>query len=365
MCRRMGWVALAMCTVATPGLARAGHAQVPEQRLAAVDSARLLVERFRVAAGIPGLSVAVGIDSVVVWAEGFGEADLATSRPVTVDTRFRIGSISMPLTAAAIGLLWQQQRIDLGADIRAYVPTFPEKEYPITVEQLAGHLAGIRHYRNGEFRGNVAYATVLDGLAIFDRDSLMFEPGTRYYFSTYGWSLLSAAIERVTGEAFLDYMREAVLDPLGLAGTRPDRAGVSDSLRATFYEPVDGRLEVAPPVDNSYKWAGGGYLSTPTDLVRFGLAHFHPGFLAARTVRRLWTGQHTITGAETGYGIGWTVGTEGDEHAVVSHTGSSVGGRAILLVYPESRVVVALAANVSGVRFANVPQDIAHLFGAH
>jgi serine beta-lactamase-like protein LACTB len=365
MYHRMRWIAVAACAVAPFGLARAVGAQVTEPRLSSPDSARLLVEQFRVAAGIPGLSVAVGVDGAVVWAEGFGEADVAATRPVTVQTRFRIGSISIPLTAAAIGLLWEQEQIDLGADIRAYVPSFPEKEYRITVEQLAGHVAGIRHYRNGEFRSNVAYATVLDGLAIFERDALMFEPGTRYYFSTYGWSLLSAAIEHVTGQPFLDYMQQAVLDPLGLTGTRPDRAGTDDSLRATFYDRIDGRLEVVPPVDNSYKWAGGGYLSTPTDLVRFALAHLQPGFLGERTIRRLWTGQHTIDGAETGYGIGWTVGADADEHSVVSHTGSSVGGRAILLVYPESGVVVALAANGSGVRFASLPQDIAHLFGAH
>ena len=352
------------CVVATFGLARAAEAQVGESRITAVDSARILLERFRVAAGIPGMSVGVGVDTAVVWAEGFGEADVAANRPVTIDTRFRIGSISIPLTAAAIGLLWEQGELDLGADVRAYVPSFPERDYLITVEQLAGHLAGIRHYRSDEFRSNKPYATVLDGLAIFEQDPLVFEPGTRYSFSTFGWSLLSAAIEHVTGRSFLEYMQQAVIDPLALTGTMRDRAGEVDSLRTTFYERVDGRLEVAPPVDNSYKWAGGGYLSTPTDLVRFALAHLRPGFLGERTVRRLWTGQHTRDGAETGYGIGWTVGKDFDEHDVVSHTGSSVGGRAILLVYPESRVVVALAANMSGVRFGNLPQDVAHLFGA-
>ncbi len=364
MSHRTHWIAVACCALVAMGRADAARAQVGQPQLSAVDSARILLERFRVAAGIPGLSVAVGVDTSVVWAEGFGEADVAAGRPVTVATRFRIGSISIPLTAAAIGMLWEQGKLDLSADIRAYVPSFPEKDYLITVEQLAGHLAGIRHYRNGEFRSDEPYATVLDGLAVFEEDPLVFEPGTRYSFSTYGWSLLSAAVEHVSGQPFLEYMQRAVLDPLALTGTRPDRAGEADSLRTTFYEAIDGRLEVAPPVDNSYKWAGGGYLSTPTDLVRFALAHLHPGFLAERTIRRLWTGQHTRDGAETGYGIGWTVGKDFDEHDVVSHTGSSVGGRAILLVYPESRVVIAVAANLSGVRFANLPQDVAHLFGA-
>ena len=96
--------------------------------------------------------------------------------------------------------------------------------------------------------------------------------------------------------------------------------------------------------------------------MRFGLAHVNPGFLEPKTIQRLWTSQRTNDGVETGYGIGWSVGADGDGRRVVSHTGYSVGGRAILLIYPDERVVVAVAANLSRLAFRNLPQGVALLF---
>src|SRR5256886_8841079 len=100
----------------------------------------------RLAPRIPGVQVAVAINGTPVWSEGFGYADAARRRPVTRETQFRIGSVSKPLTAAAVALLYEQGELDLDAPIQRYVPTFSEKGDPITTRQLAGHLAGVRHY---------------------------------------------------------------------------------------------------------------------------------------------------------------------------------------------------------------------------
>jgi CubicO group peptidase (beta-lactamase class C family) len=242
------------------------------------------------------------------------------------------------------------------------VESFPEKRYPITVQQIAGHTGGIRHYRGDEFRSNRHYGSVLEGLAIFARDSLVFEPGTRYGFSTYGWSLLAAAIEDASRRDFLAYMRTAVLDPLALTNTVPERSGTPLEGLSRSYVLVDGEVREAPPVDNSYKWAGGGYVSTPTDLVRFSLGLLGGALLKPETVELLWTSQRTRDGAETGYGIGWSVGRDADERRVASHTGGSVGARSMLLVYPDDRLAVAIAANLEGVRFGSLPQTIAQYF---
>jgi CubicO group peptidase (beta-lactamase class C family) len=312
---------------------------------------------------VPGLTVAVGAGEQIVWSEAFGYANLGDSVPATRWTKFRIGSISMSLTSAGLGLLIERNQLNLEAGIRCYVPSFPEKRYQVTLEHLAGHLGGVRHYRGDEFYSEKHYATVLDGLTIFAGDTLGFEPGTRFSFSTYGWSLLSAAIEAVAGEDFVSFMTLSVLEPLGLTHTVPDDVTEQIEHRAIFYELDDrGRPVEAPFVDNSYKWAGGGFLSTAEDLARYGLALVQPGFLESSTVERLWTSLRTNDGLETGYGLGWAVGTDGSGRRVVSHTGSAVGGRAILLVYPDDGVVVALAANVSGLAFRGLPQGVALLF---
>ena len=360
--RRAAWcTALATC-LSISGLSPL-LAQVGEDRQASVSSARGLIHDFLSQNAVPGLAVAVGAGGKVVWSEGFGFANLHDSLPVTPTTKFRIGSISMSLTAAGIGLLVEENKLELGASVQCYVPSFPEKRHEVTLQHLAGHLAGIRHYRGDEFYGTKHYESVLEGLSIFAADTLESEPGTRFSFSTYGWSLLSAAVEAVAGEDFLSYMTLSVFEPLGLEHTVPELADSPIEGQTRFYQlDAEGQPVEAPFVDNSYKWAGGGFQSTAEDLVKFGLGHVAPGFLEEKTIEQLWTSQRTNDGVETGYGIGWAVGTDGSGRRVVSHTGGSVGGRAILLVYPDEGIVVAIATNRSGLAFRNLPQGVALLF---
>ena len=324
-----------------------GRGSVPAEYRATVARMRSLVCE-RLAPRIPGVQVAVAINGTLVWSEGFGYADAARRRPVTRATQFRIGSVSKPLTAATVALLYEQGKLDLDAPVQRYVPTFPDKGYPITTRQLAGHLAGIRHYRDREFFQTRHFATVRDGLAIFQDDSLLFPPGTRFSYSSYGWNLVSAVVEGAAGQDFLSYISARVFRPLGLTHTAPDR---SDSLipeRTQFYDPdSNGAYHVAPTVDNSYKWAGGGFVSTAEDLVKFGSALLEPGFLKRETLELLFTSQRTSAGEETGYGIGWFVRTDSSGHHWAFHGGSAVGGTAVFGVDRDAHVVVAVLTNLS------------------
>ena len=320
----------------------------PAAYAAAVAQARAIV-CDQLAGKIPGLQVAVAVGGKLVWSEAFGYADLAREVPVTAETQFRIGSVSKPLTAAAVALLYEQGKLDLDAPVQRYVPSFPDKGYPITTRQLAGHLAGIRHYRGDEFLRNRHFDTVLEGLAIFQGDLLLSPPGTKFSYSSYGWNLISAVVEGAAGQDFLTYMSRNVLRPLGLTHTAPDRVDSLIPNRTRFYERgADSGFVPAPPVDNSYKWAGGGFLSTAEDLVRFGSALLEPGFLEAATLELLFTSQKTTAGEPTGYGIGWFVATDGRGHRWVSHGGGSVGGTTAFGVDRDSHIVVAITSNLTG-----------------
>ena len=313
----------------------------------AIASARRLVLDTMRVLGAPGASITVVKDGRVVWSEGMGWADVEQQVPVTPLTRFRVGSVSKPLTTAALGLLVQEGKVDLDAPVRRYVPSFPEKRWPFTVRQLAGHLAGIRHYRGDENLSRVPYATVADGLAIFRGDSLLSEPGTRYAYSSYGYNLLSAVIEGASGRPFLDVMRGRVLAPLGLRQTVAEHPDSIIPFRARFYTRRDagGGIGNAPYVDTSSQWAGGGFLSTTEDLARFGQAMLDDALLRRATTEILWTSQKTRDGRTTGYGIGWSVDRDGAGRRRVWHSGGSVGGTAYLLLYPEQRLVVAVLVN--------------------
>jgi CubicO group peptidase (beta-lactamase class C family) len=295
---------------------------------------------------VPGLSVAVGEDGKIIWSEGFGLADLEAKRPVTTQTLFRIGSVSKSLTAAGLMLLVEKGKVDLDADIHRYVPDYPDKGHTITTRQLAGHLAGIRHYKGEEFYLNRHYGSVRESLRIFENDPLLSVPGEKYSYSSYGFNLISMVMEKAAGRNYLSYMQDAVFTPLAMTNTMPDDATLAIPQRTRFYKAkTGGGFELEPEVDNSYKWASGGFLSTPEDLVRFGSAHLQPGFLTRASLDALFTSQKTSDGKETGYGIGWDVQKDKEGHDLWFHTGGSVGGTSMLLIEPESRMVLAITAN--------------------
>jgi CubicO group peptidase (beta-lactamase class C family) len=243
-------------------------------------------------------------------------------------------------------LLVEQGKIDLDADIHKYVPDFPDKNAVITIRELGGHLAGIRHYRGKEFLSNLHYDSLRAGLKIFQDDPLLSKPGEKYSYSSYGFNLIGAAMEAPAHDAFTNYMRQAVFAPLQMSSTMADEAGHEPPECSRFYI-LDGKTNfvLGPAVDNSYKWPSGGFLSTPEDLARLGMAMLQPGFLKRGSLDTMFTSQKTPDGKSTGYGIGWGVRLDARRGRLWCHFGGAVGGSSGLLLYPDSHLVIAVAAN--------------------
>lgn len=307
---------------------------------------RFIADTMRVL-GAPGAAICVMREGRVLWSRGFGLADFEQRVPITADTRFRIGSVSKALTSVAVGRLIEEGRLDLDSPVQRYVPGFPLKRYPISVRQVAGHLAGIRHYLPGEFENREHYPTLTQGLAIFAADSLLFEPGTRFGYSSYGYNLLGAVIEGAAGRSYLEYMAHSVLGPAGMTHTSPEHPDSIIPGRGRYYTRAasTGPIVNAPFVDNTYKWPSGGYLSTAEDLARFGDRLLRGELLRPKTVELLWTSMRTSDGTATDYGIGWTVERDSLGRRRVRHSGGSVGGTAHLIIYPDDSLVVALLVN--------------------
>lgn len=265
--------------------------------------------------------------------------------------------MSKSLTSLAIGKLVEEGKLDLDAPIEKYNTGFPQKKYPITSRQLATHTAGIRHYRLNDGLDCIKqYKTVQDGLVIFSRDSLLFKPGTAYNYSTYGYSLLSAVIEQASKTPFLTYMQTAVFTPLGMTHTGADYSDKVVAHRVRFYETQKGLLVNADQVENSYKWAGGGMLSTPSDLVIMGGSLLNYSLLKKETVALLFTPQLLANGKNTNYGFGWRSETDRKGRKIIHHGGSINGGRTFLLIYPDDNLVVAITANMFDGTNVNVPE---------
>jgi len=370
--------AVAVGALCLQTVAIAQSAPIAQGQAAAIERAREIVERHRESLGIPGISAAVGIDGKIVWSEGFGYADLENRVPASERTLYRIGSVSKPVTATAVVQLATSGKLDLDAPVQRYVPSFPEKQQVVTTRLVAGHIAGIRHYAGNESigEGQRHYDDVVDSLVIFQDDPLLFDPGERYSYSSYGWNLISAVVQNAAGEDFLTYMQRNVFDPLGMNDTYADDPRWIIDGRTRFYSSSPNGTINAPFVDNSYKWAGGGFIASVDDLVRFGSAHLGDGFLPQAALDLLFTSQRTNDGEETGYGIGWSVGSLGAlfpedsplrgsalaDLPVVHHGGSSVGGRAFLLLVPDERMVVALLVNYNRFGGGSVAGEVAATF---
>ena len=382
---RVRFAGLALSTVAPLVHGATANVAAQELPLARTDQGRWAevvavsrgkLDSLRRAMSIPGLSISVSVDRRVVWSEGMGYADLELRSPATPLTRYRIGSVSKILTAAGAALLHQRGELDLDAPVQAYVPSFPRKpEGEITTRLLAGHMGGIRHYVDveAEYYLTRRYETVFEALDLFRDDPLVAAPGTEWSYSSYGFNLISAVIAATSGGGFLQYLDEEVFRPLGMLHTGGDH---TDSLvvnRARPYDRTpDGRLINARHIDNSHKWAGGGFLSTTEDLLRFAHAHLEPGLLSRETLDLLWTSQRTAAGDEIGVGIGWRLmppSRVGGRRAV-GHAGGAIGGNALLMIYPDDGVAIAVAANIADIGypqggalvFGNVIYEIADLF---
>jgi serine beta-lactamase-like protein LACTB, mitochondrial len=347
----------------------------PERSWAdAVEQGRHIVRGSLVEQNLPGLSVAVGTGGNIVWAEGFGWADLDKKVRVAPGTPFRIGTASTALTSAAVGLLLEQGRLKLDDVIQTYVPAFPQKPWPVTLRQLMGHEAGVPSDSGDEGPLFSEHCDrPVDALPFFAKDALRFEPGTQFRFSRYGWILMSAAVEAAADEPFLLFMQKQVFEPLGMEATTVESATGSTPERATSYFPrfaADPRYGLDPmrPLDYSCYAGSSVFLSTPTDLVRFAMGINSGKLLQPATVQLLQTSQRLPSGEQTGYGLGWDLETPtvaGRQTHAIGHDGDSLGGTVTsFMTFPEHRLVVAVTSNTSYADTYSVAVKVAQAFVA-
>jgi serine beta-lactamase-like protein LACTB len=408
----------------------------------AINEADELIQRIKLEKGCPGVVVAVTVDGKEIWSKGYGLSDvenLVECKPASV---MRIASISKPLTMVAIARLWEQGKLDLDKSIQHYVSSWPDKTFKgqkvtITTRQLVSMMGGVRHYdktckkekdekshkenkakkakehkdKQKESKKPVSefdqeeyylrkhFPDVSTALELFKNDELCSLPGTEFRYSTHAWTLLSAVIEGASGRCFTDTMKDIFRD-LGLEHTYLDEDAPIIPNRARYYVYDKKRhcLVNAPYVDNSYKWAGGGFLSTVHDLCHFGNAMLHSyqfsssncqststlaGYLRSETVAMIWSpvdGTKCSWDKDGSYGMGWGTipaanhpGFTREQRMYVSHTGGAVGASSVLLILPRlcnmvvdapppRGVCVAIIVNTQSVGLNKTALKIAQLF---
>jgi serine beta-lactamase-like protein LACTB len=340
-----------------PVAARAQQAQglAPEK----IKQIEQLISSEMSKQSIAGLSVAVVTDNQLRWSAGYGFADVENFVPAKSATVYRLGSLSKPITAVAVMRLVEEGQIDLDAPVQKYCPAFPQKQWPVTPRLILGHLSGIRHYKSDEeFDSTRYYASVVEGLAMFKDDALLQEPGTKYTYSTFGYSVLGCAVEGASGMKYGDYVRDNVFKPAAMDRIRIDSVADLIPNRAQGYRRrADGTLRNSPLADNSYKVPGGGFVSTVEDLAKLAVAMQTAKILKKETVEQMYTSQQTRDGKATNYGFGFNVAAVNGQR-YVGHSGAQQRVSTILQMFPDKGIAVVIMVNVEDTRLTPLANQI-------
>jgi serine beta-lactamase-like protein LACTB, mitochondrial len=334
---------------------------------AADDAIAARIAREVEAQNIVGLSVALVRDGSIIQTHHFGWEDRERQVPASDATMYRWASISKPLTAVVAMQLWEQGRLDLDSDVRVLVPEFPApaEEHIITCRQLLCHQGGIVHYVNGPVVKvqrpdlNGQYVDIIDALDTFKQSPLVCTPGERYSYTTHGYILLGAVVQRAGDGLYPQQVQQRIISPLGMTTLRPDYQWEKIPNRAIGYRRARGdeAMVVSTDTDVSWKLAGGGWISNVSDLALLSVGLLNHQFLKSETRDLMWMPQTTAGGEPTSYGLGFQVARlEGRRQ--VSHGGSQEKSRTLLTMLPDDNVAVAIMSNTEGTNLVPLGRDL-------
>lgn len=286
-----------------------------------------------------GLAIGIIKDGEVVYTQGYGYADLSKKRKVNNSTLFRWASVAKPMTAVAAMQLVEAGKLDLDEDIRTLVPEYPDKGEVITMRQILGHLGGMPHYQDGiitsevEYKQRHPFEDVVVALDKFKETPLVSTPGTSFHYSTHGYILASAVIQRAGEEQFARQVEKRIAKPLKMHSLEPDYQWKSRSERAKGYKKVNGEIVESTNTDVSWKLGAGGWMSNIGDLAKFAAGLMGDELVSQESKNIMWEQQKDADGIGTGYGLGFGVSMQNNA-LKVSHNGSQEKTRTRMAIYP-------------------------------
>ncbi|MCC6169785.1 MAG: beta-lactamase family protein [Caldilineaceae bacterium] len=336
----------AACAIATPC---AGESAIPGPTApdsAALDSAEAEAIDALLATVYDGApfrgAVLVAHRGAVILRRGYGQADSAAGIANTPQTRFRLGSLTKPITALAILKLQAAGRLDGTQPVCAYLAACPPGWAEITLHHLLSHTSGIPDFtRFADFPSTTGQATTpLETIARFADRPLDFAPGARWEYSNSNYIVLGVVIEQVMGQPYAAALQELLFAPLGMDDSGYD---TMESGLAVGYLP-DG--SEAAFLHMSIPFAAGGLYAGVEDLYTLDRALMGEDLLPRDLRDQMWTAHASIPGPgpAQGYGYGWVV-SEGPQGKVVGHNGSIEGFSAGLRHYLGPDLLIVALSN--------------------
>jgi len=305
---------------------------------------------------LPGLSLVVLKDGAVVKAAGYGFADVARRTPVTVDTVFKIGSVSKQFIATAIMLLAQDRRLSVEDPVRKHLMEVPASWESITLRQLLTHTAGL--VREAPGFNPMQAARDLDVIKSAFPVPLLSAPGSTWAYSNAGYYVLAEIVARVSGQSWVRFIEERVFKPAGMASTQPTNATPVPPNRAVGYTANDNQRPAA-------EWVAlrpsGAFLSTFVDLAKWEAVLREGKVLNDASRREMWARVRLADGTMADYGFGWHVETL-LKRPTVWHGGGFPGFTSNYLRFVDDGITVIVLANGDDVDTPGITLGIAQRY---
>ena len=294
-------------------------------------------------------AVLVGINGEIVFEKAYGMGDEEWGAHNTLNAKFRIGSLTKQFTAACILLLQERGRLKVHDPISRYLSSLPEVWQAITIHQLLTHTSGIPNYTSSpEFaKLRRTGATPQQMIALVADKPLDFKPGTKWSYSNTGYILLGMIIEKASGQAYNDFLKKSILDPLGMTNSGYDRAADVVKERASGYQIRDGLIENADFIDMSVPYAAGDIYSSVEDMYRWNEALTENGkLLSADSLKQMFTEYPEATHEGQHYGYGVVISRLKFGRLLYYHGGGVEGFSSSIQRYPNDRVSIVVLSNL-------------------
>lgn len=316
--------------------------------------------------GSPGGIIGVVKDGDLIFAKGYGMADLAHGVPITTETRFNLASVSKQFTGFAFALLEKRGEISLDDPVRKYLSSLPEFDQTVTLRHLLTHTSGYREAFGPLFLVGRRLASREEALEVVRRQpELEFPAGSKFQYSSSAYVLLTKIAERITGQPFPDWMAGHVFDPLEMESTTvKSEVGEVIPKAASSYADAAGEGYREPSMDNAWYGSADVY-ATVGDLAKW-LDNFQTAELGGKAVQERMRERFVLTsGDTTGYGLGLNI-DEVQGLRRIHHGGTKEGYQAQLTYYPELDAGVLLMTNYGGISAGEKAREVAEIaFGEH
>ena len=310
---------------------------------------------------VPGLTVAVSIDNQLVWADEFGYSSYELKTKTSPTHKFRIGQVSELITSLTTAKLYEEGKLKMDQPVSELLSGLSQKKTSYTIHQLGVHASGLREEKTAAGKGNSTNFETL--IASFINDSLLYEPGKYTSHTELGFDLIGYIIQKTNNEPFTKVVKKTLLDTLKLMNTVPDNPySIIENKSNTYDYDYISQPMVSGPIDLRNKEASAGYLSSVLDLVKMGNTLLYPGFLKQETIDLITKPYILKTGQTSAYGFGLIVNKDNEGKTFLGQKGVVSGGSSALLIYPEDKLVIAIACNTGNGSWELPVFEVASIF---